>query len=73
MVITNVQENQADLFVCQEMNWEIKNLFLEIALLKASIKEMKTSRCQDARGKASSKKLLKGLSVSSFDKAKKCI
>ena len=42
-----------------------KNLHLEIALLKASIEEIKTSSCQDARGKASSKKLPKVLSVSS--------
>ena len=41
-----------------------KNLRLEIALLKASIEEIKTSSCQDARGKASSKKLPKVLFVS---------
>ena len=65
MVITNEQKNQAALFVCQEMNSEVKNLHLEIASWKASIKEMKTSSCQDARVKASSKKLPKGLFVSS--------
>ena len=64
VVITNGQQNQAALFVCQEMN-SGKNLRLEIALLKASIEEIKTSSCQDARGKASSKKLPKVLSVSS--------
>ena len=47
------------------MKSEVKNLRLEIASLKASVEEMKTSSCQDARVKATSKKLPKGLPVSS--------
>lgn len=66
IVLSNEQGSQSLYFVCQEMNLEVKNLRMEVASLRQSIDHIKANNGQDASNKATSKKLPKGLSVSSF-------
>ena len=63
LVVSNEQESQASLFVCQEINSEVKNLRMEVASLRQSIDQLKANNGQDANNKPTSKKLPKGLSV----------
>ena len=54
LVVSNEQESRASLFVCQEINSEVKNLRID---------QLKANNGQDANNKPTSKKLPKGLSV----------
>ena len=62
LVVSNEQESQASLFVCQEINSEVKNLRMEVASSRQSTDQLKANNGQDAN-KPTSKKLPKGLSV----------
>ena len=73
VVITDSQNSQAALFVCNEINSEVKNLRQEVATLKSTIIDLqnkdKETRINTSR---SSSKLPKGLSVSIQDSHSLC-
>ena len=63
VVIADSQNSQAALFVCNEINSEVKNLRQEVAALKSTINDLQ-KKDEETRTNTSSSKLPKGLSVS---------
>ena len=62
-VVAESQNSQAALFVCNEINSEVKNLRHEVAALKSTINDLQNDRNKDKETRTSSK-LPKRLSVS---------
>ena len=60
VVIADSQNSQAALFVCNEINAEVKNLRQEVAVLKSTINDLQ----KKDKETTSSTKLPKGLCVS---------
>ena len=63
VVIADSQNSQAALFVCNEINAEVKNLRQEVAVLKSTINDLQ-KKDKETRTNTSSTKLPNGLCVS---------